>query len=125
MTHAAANGPAILVVEDDEATREAECLLLRNRGYEVASAADGREALDRLRAGLRPRLILLDLMLPVLDGYALRAELLRDPELGGIPVVVCWAAAALPGRAGTLRPAAVLAKPFEPNRLAEAVRAAA
>jgi serine/threonine-protein kinase RsbW len=125
MSHTTESSPAILVVEDDDATREAECLLLRNRGYEVAEATDGREALDRLRSGLRPRAILLDLMLPVLDGHGLRAELLRDPELADIPVVVCSAAADLDRRAGELLPAAVLCKPVELERLAEAVRAAA
>jgi serine/threonine-protein kinase RsbW len=125
MTHATGNGPAILVVEDDDATREAECLLLRSRGYEVASACDGREALDRLRGGLRPRAILLDLAMPVLDGYSFRAEQLRDPELERIPVVVCSAVSDLGGRAGALRPAAVLTKPVEFGRLAEAVRSVA
>jgi serine/threonine-protein kinase RsbW len=121
MSPATDSGRAVLVVEDDDATREAECLLLRSQGYEVASAADGREALDRLRAGLRPGAILLDLMMPVLDGYAFRAEQLRDPELGAIPVVVCSAAAELPGRADPLCPAAVLPKPVEPDEVGRAV----
>src|SRR4051812_25552757 len=125
MSHATDYGPPILVVEDDDATREAECLLLRNRGYDVASAADGREALDQLRGGLRPRAILLDLMLPGLDGNALRAELLRDPELRSIPVVFCSAAADLDRRASDLRPAAVFSKPVELDRLAQAIRAVA
>jgi CheY-like chemotaxis protein len=111
----------ILVVEDDDTTREAECLLLQGEGFPVAAARNGREALERLRQGLRPRLILLDLALPVLDGYAFRAEQLRDPELEGIPVVVC-SAAADPRRADSLRPAALLTKPVEFDRLAGAVR---
>jgi serine/threonine-protein kinase RsbW len=114
----------ILVVEDDDATREAECLLLQGEGFPVTAARNGREALDRLRSGLRPRLILLDLEMPVLDGYAFRAEQMGDPELEGIPVVVC-SAATDPRRADSLRPAALLPKPVEFDRLAGAVRALA
>jgi serine/threonine-protein kinase RsbW len=113
---------AILVVEDDDATRQAECLLLEEQGFAVAAARNGREALDRLRTGLRPRLILLDLAMPVLDGYAFRAEQMRDPQLQDIPVVVC-SAAADPCRTTPLRPAALLSKPIEFDRLARAVRA--
>jgi serine/threonine-protein kinase RsbW len=111
----------ILVVEDDDATREAECLLLLDEGFAVAAARNGREALDRLRQGLRPRLILLDLAMPVLDGYTFRAEQMRDPDLEAIPVVVC-SAVADPRRAAPLRPAALLSKPIEFDRLAGAVR---
>jgi serine/threonine-protein kinase RsbW len=111
----------ILVVEDDDATRQAECLLLEGRGYTVSAAANGREALERLREGLRPRVILLDLVMPILDGYAFRAEQLRDPELQDIPVVVCSAADDLGRRTASLRPAALLSKPFEFDRLAGAV----
>jgi serine/threonine-protein kinase RsbW len=114
----------ILVVEDDDATREAECLLLRGEGFPVAAARNGREALDHLRQGLRPRLILLDLMLPVVDGYAFRAEQLNDPALADIPVVVC-SAVADPRHARSLRPAALLPKPVEFERLADTVRSLA
>jgi CheY-like chemotaxis protein len=115
------NDRPILVVEDDDVTRRAECLLLEGEGYSVAPAANGREALDRLRQGLRPRLILLDLAMPVLDGYAFRAEQLRDPELEDIPVVVC-SAVADPPHATPLRPAALLGKPLEFDRLVGIVR---
>jgi CheY-like chemotaxis protein len=111
----------ILVVEDDDATRQAVCLLLQGEGFSVAVACNGREALDQLRSGLRPRLILLDLAMPVLDGYAFRAEHLRDTELQDIPVVIC-SAVADPQRAAPLRPAALLSKPVEFARLVSAVR---
>jgi len=124
MNAAADSDQPILVVEDDDATREAECLLLQGQGFAVTAAANGREALNHLRAGLRPRLILLDLAMPVLDGYAFRAEQLCDPELEDIPVVVC-SAAADPERATSLRPAAILSKPVEFERLAGAVRSLA
>jgi serine/threonine-protein kinase RsbW len=111
----------ILVVEDDDVTREVQCLLLQGAGFSVLAARNGREALDQMHSGLRPRLILLDLAMPVLDGYTFRAEQMRDPELEDIPVVVCSALADLQ-RAGWLRPAALLAKPVEFERLAGTVR---
>ena len=114
-------GRPILVVEDDDATREAACLLLQDQGYAVTAARNGREALDRLHEGLRPCLILLDLAMPVLDGYGFRAEQLSDPELEDIPIVVC-SAVADPQETASLRPAALLSKPVEFERLAGAVR---
>jgi CheY-like chemotaxis protein len=79
----------VLVVEDDAATREVLGTLLRQEGYAVEEAADGREALARLRGGPRPAGIVLDLMMPRMDGRAFRAEQRRDRDLAGIPVVVC------------------------------------
>ena len=79
---------SILIVEDDSDLREALSDVLRDEGYSVASAADGREALDRLRRDLRPSLILLDLTMPVMNGWQFRAEQRRDPALSEIPVVV-------------------------------------
>ena len=78
----------ILIVEDDSDLREALSEVLRDEGYSVAMAADGREALDRLRRHLRPSLILLDLTMPVMNGWQFRAEQRQDPALSGIPVVV-------------------------------------
>ena len=79
----------VLVVEDDPVTREILGTLLRQEGYAVEEAADRREALARLRGGPRPAGIVLDLMMPRMDGRAFRAEQRRDRDLAGIPVVVC------------------------------------
>jgi CheY-like chemotaxis protein len=82
-----------LVVEDDPITSGAVRMFLQWEGYRVDCAADGREALDRLRqAGEKPDLILLDVLMPVLDGQQFREEQRRDPALNGIPVVVVSAA---------------------------------
>ena len=81
-------GRRILIVEDDADLREALSDVLRDEGYEVTSAADGQEALDRLRREARPSLILLDLTMPVMSGWQFRAEQSRDPDLSEIPVVV-------------------------------------
>jgi CheY-like chemotaxis protein len=79
---------SILIVEDDADLSEALSAVLRDEGYSVEIAADGREALDRLRRDLRPSLILLDLTMPVMNGWQFCAEQRQDPVLSGIPVVV-------------------------------------
>jgi CheY-like chemotaxis protein len=85
---------AVLIVEDDEALREALTETLADAGYRVVVATNGKEALERLRApdATMPSLILLDLMMPVMDGWQFRAEQRRDPVLAAIPVCVLSAA---------------------------------
>jgi CheY-like chemotaxis protein len=78
----------VLVVEDDTDLRESLSQALRDHGYGVTPATNGQEALDMLRAGARPSVILLDLMMPELNGWQLRAALRRDPGLARIPQVV-------------------------------------
>ena len=78
----------VLVVDDDRAVLDAVSELLQNEGYRVATARDGRVALARLRRGLRPCVILLDLMMPGMDGWDFRQEQLRDDGLKDIPVVI-------------------------------------
>ncbi len=78
----------VLVVEDDDDLREATAEILMHAGYRVATAPNGARALDCLRGGLRPAVILLDLMMPVLSGRGFRAGQLADPAFADIPVVV-------------------------------------
>ena len=78
--------PSVLVVEDDPDVREFMEMLLASSGYRTASAANGAEALERIRAE-RPCVVLLDLMMPVMDGWEFRARQLADPELARVPVV--------------------------------------
>lgn len=78
----------VLVVEDEAPARAGMELLLRGAGYEAVGAPNGQEALDMLRSGVRPRVILLDLLMPVMDGWTFRREQLRDPQLAHIPVIV-------------------------------------
>jgi CheY-like chemotaxis protein len=79
----------IFIVEDDEDIRASLADLLEGEGYVVATACNGREALDKLRAeGARPNLIILDLRMPVMDGYEFSAEKARDEALRDIPVVI-------------------------------------
>ena len=77
----------VLVVEDDAAVRLSLAGVLEGEGWSVRAAADGAEALALLRDGLRPRLVLLDLLMPVLHGWGLMAEIRSDPKLRSLLVV--------------------------------------
>src|SRR3954470_19917751 len=82
----------ILVVEDDPDVRRALTELLASEGYEVTAAADGGEALETLRGGLRPAVILLDLMMPNWGGWDFRRAPLGGPAFAAVPVVLVTAA---------------------------------
>lgn len=112
---------SILVVEDDIDIREAIALLLADEGYEVACACDGSEALTYLHEGHTPALILLDIMMPVMDGYAFREAQKMEPALAAIPVVLLSASANLSQRARTLGAAAALEKPVQVEQLVKVI----
>lgn len=112
----------ILLVEDDYAIRETVADVLQGEGFAVTCAANGEEALRRLAdEGLQPCVILLDLMMPVMDGWTFRDEQQRDPRISAIPVVVLSAGAGAEGTLDRLDPAAFLPKPFELDRLLDVV----
>jgi CheY-like chemotaxis protein len=120
----AANGAeGVLVVEDDVAILRAIMQVLEDEGHAVRGAANGRAALDLLRApGAKPpRVILLDLMMPVMDGWAFRAEQLRDPALASIPVVLLTADNNAKDKGATMNSAASLRKPVELEQLLSAI----
>lgn len=81
----------VLVVEDDAEIRDAIVGVLEAEGYRVSGCEHGAAALARLRGGARPDAIVLDLMMPVMDGWSFRVEQKRDPSLAGIPVVALTA----------------------------------
>ncbi len=89
--HPGAAARPILVVEDDEAIREALALVLRREGYTVHEAANGQQALDRMQVGPRPGLVLLDLMMPQVDGWTFLETKRHDEALAAVPVVVLTA----------------------------------
>ena len=121
MTGPAPRPRRVLIVEDNEVTRDVIALILESNGYEVSTADNGRAALERLRGGDRPGLILLDLMMPVMDGWQFREEQRRDRSLADIPVVVCTAAGEGAQNAA-LGVAELLSKPVEADDLLAAVR---
>jgi CheY-like chemotaxis protein len=82
------SGRDVLVVEDDTDLRESLSQALRDHAFGVTMAANGQEALDLLHAGARPSVILLDLLMPVLNGWELRDVLRHDPVLAQIPQLV-------------------------------------
>jgi CheY-like chemotaxis protein len=108
----------ILVVEDEHDVRVVLREILEGAGWRVTTAANGRDALACLRQGVRPALVLVDLWMPMMDGWQLIAALRDDPELAAIPVAVQTAhdEAKLP--AGL---AFVLVKPVDAGRLLAAV----
>jgi len=78
----------ILVVEDDQDVRDAFVQVLQCDGYEAVPASDGEEALTQLQAGLDPCLIVLDLMMPGMDGFQFMNEKRKDLKLSPIPVII-------------------------------------
>jgi len=90
-------GGLILVVDDDDELRDTLSEVLGQEGYEVLAAAGGEEALAHLRAGARPQLILLDLMMPNMSGWQMREQQLAEPSLAKIPVVVMTAIGTVDG----------------------------
>lgn len=109
----------ILVVEDDEAIRGLVTEVLREDGYEVSEAANGAEALAYI-CDHRPDLIVLDLMMPVMDGWTFVEECRRNTDCSEVPIVVTSASHDLSGTAERLRSFGVrtcLAKPFDVDGL--------
>src|SRR5262249_19740079 len=108
----------VLVVEDDEATLDSIVALLASYGYEVVGANSGPTALALLR-DIRPRLIILDLRMPGMDGWQFRAELLCDPDLARIPILIVSAAGTPVVRAAAeaMRAAVALVKPVDADEL--------
>lgn len=113
----------VLVVEDDITIRETLLEVLEDEGFVAVGAANGREALERLQEpGDKPTLIVLDLMMPVLDGAGFREAQLRLPGAAEIPVVVLSAYRDLSNAANELRPDHVLNKPLRLAQLLEIAR---
>jgi CheY-like chemotaxis protein len=106
----------VLVVEDDPVIREVLRDALRDEGLDVREATNGGEALDLLEQW-RADVILLDLMMPVMDGWAFREAQSRRPDLRDIPVVVISAKHHVQGAQADLRAAVILPKPFDIDHL--------
>jgi len=122
-THDLKNGHhcPVLIVEDDADLREMMAQLLTLEGYQAATVSNGREALEYLEGDLdRPDVILLDLMMPVMDGWEFRRRQRADPGFSEVPVIVL--SALDQNRAGGIDPDAFLKKPLDFDRLLQLVR---
>ena len=109
--------PVVMVVDDDEAVRIGMTGILEKRGFTVIAACDGHEALESLKSGARPRVILLDLSMPRMNGEELCERLQEDPALATIPVVVISSDTAAALRLSRERAKAFLAKPVSLDQL--------
>jgi CheY-like chemotaxis protein len=107
----------VLIVDDDPDLLEVTTFVIENEGMAVETAKNGAEALAMLRAGRRPGLVLLDLMMPVMNGWEFLDEVAKDPLLKVIPVVVLTAAE----RAHAPGAMAVLSKPMDLKELLRVV----
>ncbi len=103
----------ILLVEDDFDVRETIAEVLGDEGYQVVTAADGQQALDQLRDGLRPFAILLDLMMAGMNGFQFRAAQRADPTIASIPVIVLTADRQVDQKAEALDADAYVKKPTQ------------
>jgi len=120
---AALEADVVLVVDDDPALAEGLSELLEEEGYIVATARDGRDALEQLHAGLRPSVILLDLMMPRMDGWDFRHEQMKDAELRDIPTIVIsaagFSATSVKAQLGNIE---FVSKPLDAQTLLDAVK---
>jgi CheY-like chemotaxis protein len=103
----------VLVVEDDGDVRDAVAASLRDEGYVVAEAENGRLALDWLQSNADPCLVLLDLWMPVMTGIELQALMAQDPRLAAVRLVVVSAAGDARAQAQQMGAIAFLRKPLD------------
>jgi len=114
------NRPLILVVEDDDDIRATVVEVFAYEGYRAVGASHGAEALELLRASdPKPSLILLDLMMPLMNGVEFRERQLADPALAHIPVVILSADANADARCAELRAVGCLQKPMKLRAILE------
>lgn len=111
--------PTVFIVEDDTDTREMLSKFLELEGYDVRAAANGRQALDLLGTGVQAHVIVLDLMMPVMDGWEFRRRQVEDARLRRIPTIVVSAAGR--DRMAQVSADAYLSKPVDMEELLERV----
>jgi CheY-like chemotaxis protein len=103
----------ILVVDDDADIRDAMCLILEHNGYRALAASNGEEALGVLRSGRPVDLILLDMMMPVMDGWGFRTSQPDGPAFVKIPVIVLTGDGRASAKAAAIGAVAYLKKPLD------------
>ena len=111
----------VLVVDDDMGIRGVLTQLLQDEGHRVASAANGQEALERLAAQRPPGVILLDLMMPVMNGWEVMNRRRDDERIASIPVIVISADGQVREKANAIGAVGYLTKPIDLDRLLDTV----
>jgi CheY-like chemotaxis protein len=111
----------VLVVDDDPDILEALSEILEAEGFEIRRARNGKEALEKLEPN-PPQLILLDLMMPVMDGWEFAQRMRQKPSVATIPIIVLSADRNVGSKATDIGAVGHLAKPFELNDLLDMVR---
>jgi CheY-like chemotaxis protein len=122
MTALLSTAKLLLIVEDDDTARGCLFTLLHQGDYIVSTAANGREALDKLRNGRIPDLILIDLLMAVMDGWHLIRQLKALPFLATVPIIVVTGANLTPEWALAHGCAGILHKPIDPDAMLQEVR---
>ncbi len=112
--------PQVLIIEDDDSAREALSDCLEMEGIHVAAARNGKEALDYLRGAHTPKVILLDLYMPVMTGWEFREAQKKDAAIADIPVVVVTAFGS--GMTKQIDADVIMHKPLDLDRLLTVIR---
>ena len=115
--------PSVLIVDDEPEIVTLLRFVLEKEGYRVSEAGDGQAALDKLGSAPLPDLVILDIMMPVMDGYTLNMKLQADPKTRGIPILVLTAKGQKMRDLFEMAPnvAAYVQKPFDPKMLRELI----
>lgn len=111
-------GTRIVVIDDDADLRKAMSAILRLEGHEVTGFADATDAISRIEAGLAVDVILLDLMMPIMNGWEFCERRRRSDTLKKVPVIIVTARQSIDPPAGVSE---ILLKPFDPQRLEDAI----
>jgi len=112
----------ILIVEDEESLLKLESILLTTRGYKVTGVTDGLKALEEIKKA-RPDLVLLDIMIPGIDGFEVCRRIKADPETASLPVVMLTAKKSSADQARGVEAGAdaYITKPFKSGKIIEVV----
>lgn len=109
----------LLIIDDDESIRETLQQVLEIEGFDVLAAAEGKTGLEVLKLNKEKiGVVLLDLMMPEMNGWQFLEVQQNDPEISAIPVIVITA---FPNESGSIRPSAILKKPLDPESLIERI----
>lgn len=122
MVTAAHLAKRVMLVDDNFVTRETMSLILGGVGYQVVTASNGQDAIERLRSHEPPNLILLDLNMPVMDGMAFCQQCKKDDRLAAIPVVLVSSADDIAEKASSAGADSYLQKPVDTMQLLDVLQ---